>query len=127
MANNLMTPRDQAGRTEWRDRPVAAPTVDIFESKEEFLLFADMPGVAKDAITLHYEKGRLTVEGKRHVFVPGDPIAAEYRPADFRRVFALPYGVDGDHIEADLEGGVLRVRLPKSEAFKPRQIAVRGG
>ena len=54
-------------------------------------------------------------------------MAQEYRDTDFRRSFAVPSGIDGAKIYAELKSGVLRLHLPKSEALKPREIAVRAG
>ena len=52
---------------------------------------------------------------------------AEYRPADFRRSFVLPTGIDREAVDAHLSAGVLRLKLPKAAALRPRRIEVRGG
>lgn len=103
-------------------RPMVTPVVDIFENKDELLIVADLPGVEKDDLTLNLDKGKLTIEGRRQA--SGDPADTESVAFDYRRIFAVPQGIDAEKIAADLTGGVLRVHLPKSEALKPRQIAV---
>ncbi|MEJ7734792.1 MAG: Hsp20/alpha crystallin family protein [Polyangiaceae bacterium] len=92
-----------------------APPVDIFENQDELLIVADVPGVAKDDVKIDFEDGKLAIFGKR----------GQAEAYDWHRAFVVPQGIDADRISADLSQGVLSVRLPKQEALKPRQIAVR--
>lgn len=108
-------------------RPTTAPLVDIYENADELLVVADMPGVAKDKMTINFDKGQLTIEGRRAPATSNGLLAAEYRPVDFYRTFLVPQGIDTDKIAAELQHGVLRVHLPKSASLKPRQIAVKAG
>lgn len=102
-------------------RAAVAPAVDIFENKEELLIIADLPGVAKEDLAIHFDKGQLTLEGRLREFGP------EEEPFDYRRTFAVPQGIDAEKISANLQSGVLRLVLPKPAALKPRQIAVTAG
>jgi len=105
-----------------------APRVDVLETENEFLLLADMPGVRPDDVDIRFEKGELTLHGRRAAG-GGDgrrPVLGEYAGTNFHRVFAVADTVAADRIEADLRNGVLTVKLPKVEAVKPRKIAVRG-
>jgi len=102
-------------------RAAVAPAVDIFENKEELLIIADLPGVAKEDLSIQFDKGHLTLEGRLKSFGP------EEEPFDYRRTFVIPQGVDAEKIAANLQGGVLRVTLPKPATLKPRQIAVTAG
>ena len=106
-------------------RPAVTPAVDIFENKDELLIVADLPGVGNDELTLNLDKGKLTIEGRRKA--SGEPGDTDGGAFDYRRVFAVPQGIDAEKIAANLTGGVLRVHLPKSEALKPRQIEVKAG
>lgn len=119
--------KDGAGTNAARleDRPAVRPRVDVFENDREYLVVADMPGVAKDAVEIHFEDGELRIQARREPAEKGSILAEEYRPADFRRAFAMPDGVDADKIAAELSAGVLRVHLPKSEVKRPRRIEVR--
>lgn len=108
-------------------RRAVAPAVDVFENKDEYFILADLPGAARDKVNVNFERGRLTLEAKREFSPPGQVLASEYAPADYQRSFALPQGVDADRIEATLEAGVLRIRVPKSDATRPRSIAIKGG
>ena len=121
--NDIMT-RDRAAEG-IAERAAVAPAVDVYENKEEILILADVPGVAKDAMNVHFEKGKLTLEARRADTKDlGRVLAAEYRPFDFRRTFAVPQGIDAEKIVAELKDGVLKVHLPKAAALKVRQIPI---
>ena len=106
-------------------RPSVAPPVDIYENAEGYLVFADLPGVEGDAIDVRYEEGELSLSARRDLAAEGDPVAAECRAVDFRRVFKIPEDVDAAAIDAEFENGVLQLRLPKAKAIQPRKINVR--
>lgn len=108
------------------ERPSVTPAVDIFENNDELLLVADLPGVAKDGVSLSFDKGKLSIAGRRSTGAEGHPVSLEHRAFDFQRTFVVPQGIDSEKIAADLRDGVLRVHLPKHAALKPRQIAIRG-
>ena len=102
-------------------RAAVAPAVDIFENKDELLILADLPGVTKEDLSINFDKGHLTLEGRLREFGPDE------EPYDYLRTFVIPQGIDAEKISANLQGGVLRVVLPKPAAIKPRQIAVTAG
>ena len=108
-------------------RPAVAPPVDIYENTDELLVIADLPGVSREDLKINLEKNLLRIEGRRRDVGEGEALAAEYRPFDFRRSFAVPQGIDAEHIHAELAQGVLRLHLPKAAAVKPRQIHVKVG
>jgi HSP20 family molecular chaperone IbpA len=94
------------------------PAVDIFENKEEVLILADLPGVEKDDLAIQFEKNHLSLQAKRKI--EGDTY-------QYVRSFVVPNGIDAEKIAAELTNGVLRLKLPKSAALKPRTIAVKTG
>lgn len=95
------------------------PRVDVLETENEFLVLADLPGVKPADVDVRFEKGELTLHGKR-------PGGREYDSTNYHRVFAVADSVAADKIAADLKSGVLTIRLPKVEAMKPKKIAVTG-
>jgi len=101
------------------------PAVDITETKDEFVLQADMPGVAKNSLEVLLEGNELTVVGHRVPMAPGEYLHRESNAAAFRRTFVVDPTIDGARITAQIDNGVLRVRLPKAEAVKPRRILVK--
>lgn len=93
------------------------PPADVYESQEGFLVLIDLTGVKSDGISLEVDKDMLTVTGQR----PQRILPA----AILRRSFALPEEVDAERISAAFDRGVLRLTLPRREAAKPRQIAIK--
>jgi HSP20 family molecular chaperone IbpA len=108
-----------------QQRPAVAPRVDIFENKDELLVIADMPGVAKDGLTINLDAEQLSIEGRISDAPQARALAREWRPVDFRRSFVLPQGIDREKITAELKLGVLTLHLPKAASVKPRQITVK--
>jgi HSP20 family protein len=114
-----------------RVRPgrVFLPAVDIFETPEELVLIADMPGVSGEKVTLDLRENHLLISGE--VAPPlgeGETLVEqEYFTGDFQREFHLSSLIDQNKIEATLKDGVLRLVLPKVEEAKPRKIPVKVG
>lgn len=123
MATELAQSR-QTGTEKIEQRSVVAPPVDVFENDNELLVVADMPGVTQDSMNIHFEKGRLTIEGKRKSPQTTARLA-ESEIGDYRRTFLVSQGIDAIRISADLSQGVLSVHLPKHESVKPRRIEVK--
>lgn len=105
------------------------PVVDIGETPEAIFIWADLPGVAIEGIDIRLEDGVLTLHG--HVaerkLEGSRQLAREYEIGDFYRTFQIPEPIDVDQISAEARDGVLTLRLPKSQAARPRKIAVRAG
>jgi HSP20 family protein len=106
-------------------RRYAAPAVDVYENKEEVLIVADTPGVRPDDIVIRFERGELTLAGRRAKMPEGNVLAAEQRFTDFQRTFTVPQNIQADGIHAEITHGVLKIHLPKVSAQKPRQITVK--
>ena len=101
------------------------PEVNIFESKDAYVLQAELPGVNKDTLDITLENNELTIVGHRANTAPkATALWRESSPADYRRVFELDPAIDTAKIDARVEQGVLTLRLPKSERVKPRKVAV---
>jgi HSP20 family protein len=103
------------------------PRVDVLETENEFLLLADLPGVKLEDVDIRFEKGELAVHGRRAYPNPDGRVThRESEATNYRRTFAVAETVAADKITADLQNGVLTVRLPKVDQFKPRRVPVRG-
>ena len=104
-----------------------APPVDIYETDEALVLTVDLPGVPKDAVHIEIHQNTLLLRGERKpaVEVPADRYSRTERAyGPFQRSFVLPTLVDPEHVQASYHNGVLELHLPKSEAAKPRRIAI---
>lgn len=106
-------------------RRTIAPAVDVYENRDEVLLVADIPGVRADDINIRFERGELTLTGRRAKAPEGSVLAAEQRYGDFQRTFTVPQSIQADAINAEVAHGVLKIHLPKVSAQRPRQIAVK--
>lgn len=101
------------------------PLANIRETKDGYVLEAEMPGVAKDGLEVTVENGELAIVGRRAVVAEaGRSVYRESRGTDYRRVFELDPSIDSGKISAKIEQGVLTLHLPKAESVKPRKIAV---
>jgi HSP20 family molecular chaperone IbpA len=123
--NPKMTKFEERTPERVQQRSTVAPRVDVYENANELLLLCDVPGATRESVSIQLDKGQLTIEASRKDEATGSPLVGEYRPSDYARVFSVPQGIDAAKIDAQLSGGVLRLRLPKSEALKPRRIEVR--
>lgn len=124
---NTVTKKDSQPTVEnaERTRQYLSPRVDIVDTKDAYLLEAEMPGVTKEGLEILLEGNELTLVGRRnHVPSTTELVYRESSPRDFRRVFELDPTIDVSKIEAKLEDGVLRMTLPKTEQVKPRRITV---
>jgi len=102
-----------------------APEVDIFETKDGYVLEAEMPGVNKEGLEITLENNELTIVGhRREQPLAGESLFRECSMADYRRVFELDPAIDTAKVAARMEQGILVLTLPKSERVKPRKITV---
>lgn len=108
-------------------RPVFTPRVDVVESANEFTLYADLPGVEQEDVSLECKGDELILHAKCSPRGYGKKaIHAEYGVGDFYRAFTIADRVDRDGIEASLKNGVLTVRVPKAAALRAKRITVNG-
>lgn len=110
-----------------RRQRVAWPATNVFETKEAFLVKAELPGVAEGDVSVTVEDDALILRGERKSDVPaGYHVHLRERPPiAFTRKLPLPARVDSEGVTAVLERGVLTVTLPKTRDALPRQIAVK--
>ncbi|PWG62804.1 Hsp20/alpha crystallin family protein [Spiribacter halobius] len=103
------------------------PLVDIGEQDDSIRIFADMPGVAPDAVSIEVDNQVLTLEGRIAVDMP-EGIAATYAEVGgsrYRRRFSLGQEVDTEGIRAEMDNGVVTVTLPKKSSHRRRRIEVK--
>ena len=113
-------PNAEAGRA-WY------PAVDILESKDAYVLRAELPGMNKEDFNLELKEGTLTLTGERKFTKPAEGV--QYRKVErvngkFVRSFTLPETVKHDGIQATYKDGILEIHIPKAEEAKPRQIQI---
>jgi HSP20 family protein len=108
------------------ERAAWSPAIDLYESPEEFVLLADIPGVDPASIDLSVTGNVLSLRGMKPGFEnpSGHALAQERHAGSFYRQVILSSEVNFDATQAEARNGVLRVRLPKQEAAKPRTIPI---
>jgi HSP20 family molecular chaperone IbpA len=99
------------------------PAVDIFETESQFVLLADMPGVAADGVEVLTARDTLIVRGRAERRM-SDPDYEEFGLGEYRRTFLITEDLDAESVSAKLIDGVLRVEIQKSDRLKPRKIPV---
>lgn len=113
--------------TTQRNDEALMPPVDVIEDSTGITLRADLPGVPKDGLKLQVESSTLTIEGE--VSIPMlESMEATYIEVGlprFRRVFTLSKELDTGKVSAELNHGVLSLRIPKAEHAQPRRIDIK--
>ncbi len=131
MTNQEVTPRTEtaAAAPAGRNEPALLPPVDVIEDATGITLYADLPGVPKDKLNLRVEGDTLSIDAELVLPVPQGMEAthAEVQLARYRRAFTLSKELDPAKVSAELNQGVLRVRIPKAEHAQPRRIEVQVG
>lgn len=105
------------------------PSFDVKETKDAYVICADLPGVREDDVDVSLSGNRLSISGERAQEEKKEDetwYAIERRWGSFSRSFTLPEDVDPEHCEATFENGVLKVHLAKHEEARPRHIKLFG-
>lgn len=103
------------------------PTVDIYETDDEFVLLTNMPGVSKENVKIKLEAESLVLMGRINYEEANSRkyILKETRIGNFYRKFKISDSIDIDRVDAKLENGKMVVILPKHERVKPRSIEIK--
>ena len=104
-----------------------APAVDIYETENEVVLTAEIPGIEEKDVEIKVEDNTLTLRGERKFekeTKEENYHRIERAYGSFFRSFSLPNYVDQDKIEAQHENGVLKIRMPKRSELKPRKVKI---
>ena len=132
MAQEVRTGAQQVPQTVEREqrpaaRPVFLPPADIYETRDNIVVLAEMPGVAADGVDITLERRVLTIRGRSaaNQHTGYQRVYNEYADGDYERVFTLSENIDRDRIEATLKDGVLHLVLPKAERARARKIELR--
>ena len=106
---------------------VWTPRMDLMEANDHYRLRADLPGIAKEDVSITVENNRLTIRGERkHESHTEDEnyVRSERAFGQFYRMLHLPASVNENKIKASFSDGVLSVELPKTEKSKPKKIKI---
>lgn len=101
------------------------PLADVTETDDAYLVEIDVPGADRKNLTVEVTGAELRISGEIVAKEKAGWLRHRTRPVGrFAYHTSLPGDIDSEHITAGLADGVLTVRVPKSEAARPRRIAV---
>src|SRR5262245_30759530 len=105
------------------------PAIDITETKDAYVLYADLPGVDASGVEIAFEKNVLTLKGDKPTTPKEDAEvrvhAVERLAGKFERSVRLPEYVDGEKITAAFANGLLTITVPKAKAAQARRIEIK--
>ena len=105
----------------------SAPAIDMYQTDDEIVVKASLPGINIDEVQINVTGDVLTLKGEgKHEEESKDKAwhIREQRWGSFQRSVALPANVVADKARAEFENGILTVTLPKAEEVKPRTITI---
>lgn len=103
-----------------------APAVDIRETDTELIVYAALPGMSKEDVSLEVKDSTLVLSGRMKALGSDEDswVRRELPRGEFLRAFTLPADVQPGKVTASMKNGVLEVHMPKHEEAKPRKIAI---
>lgn len=103
------------------------PDMDIFETKDDFVISAEIPGLKKEDISLTLEDDLLTLKGEKKRETANEDEnyqLNERRFGKFSRSFVMPDSIKAEKIRTSYKDGLLRISIPKPELAKEKEIKV---
>ncbi|MFX0028476.1 MAG: Hsp20/alpha crystallin family protein [Candidatus Hermodarchaeota archaeon] len=111
------------------DEPIfRTPLANITEDDKAFAISAELPGLDKGDIEISIQDGTLEIKGEvkeeKTEEREGELVRREYRSSSYYRAFSLPDNIDENNIDANLDKGILTVKIPKTEPVKPEKKTI---
>ena len=105
----------------------AYPKVNIYEYDDTVDIIAEIPGLAKEHVSVEVEEDVLIISGDKHGFDSdgGKCITRELKQSAFTRSFNLGEYLDGDNVSAKFKDGMLSISIPKKEPEQPKKHSVK--
>lgn len=101
--------------------------MDVYTEGDDYFIEVSLPGVKPDDVNIEMMGNTVTISGEAHVDATEgrNYLARQRRSGKFEASLTLPVAADASKAEARFEHGVLRLRVPKSEAAKPKRISLK--
>jgi HSP20 family protein len=103
------------------------PSINLTEDQDHYYVRAELPGISADDLDIQATGNNLSISGERKIEAEKDSVRyhrKEREAGKFSRAIGLPGDIDASGVNASLDNGILRVRLPKAEKAKPKQITI---
>lgn len=104
-----------------------SPAVDIFETEQNLVLKAELPGIDPKDVEVRVENNTLFLSGQRkfeNEVKEENYHRVERSYGSFSRTFALPGTINAENVSAEYKGGILTLTMPKREEAKPKTIKI---
>jgi HSP20 family protein len=128
MFSDIITAIDKISQIEQENRIVqrVKPAVDIYETDQAIVLWAEMPNVDKKDLHVQIDNSILHIKGKRSSSLDkGQYLLRESSDVSYERFFELRENLDPKKIEASYQAGILKITLTKREETQPKIIAIK--
>jgi HSP20 family protein len=105
-----------------------SPRADIEESDNDYLVTVEVPGIDKKDLKLNLEENKLTIKGEKKQskeIKESNYICCERSYGGFERTFNLPTSIKANEISAEYKDGIIRIKLPKAEEAKRKEIEIK--
>jgi len=103
------------------------PLTNVYDSRENIMVTAELPGMTKDSVSITYSDGVLTISGKQEPLEnikKMTVVRQERAVGNFEKTLRIPTKIDQEKITASFTNGILIITLPKSEEAKPKTITI---
>ncbi len=127
LMDELVSPAYRPARAGW-EGAIASIPMDVYQTDKEYVVKATLPGVKADDLDVSIVGETLTIKAttQQEKDVKDESwLLKETQYSAFSRSVTLPSEVQADKVDANLEGGILTLRIPKAEAMQPKSIKVR--
>jgi HSP20 family protein len=126
---DLLTLHEHLGQLVGADAPGWTPPVDLYETAQEFVLTAELPGLSRRDIEIQADEFRILIRGARAAAPQSDAACEQFHRVErghgrFSRAFTLPDAIDVERVAADLKDGLLTVTMPKALDRNLRRVDV---
>ncbi len=105
-----------------------APSLDMSETKDNFVVKAEVPGIDAKHIDISLTGDVLTIRGEKRQEKEEkeeDYHLVERSYGSFSRSVRLPAEVESNKIKASYKNGILAITLPKSEKAKAKEVKIK--
>lgn len=103
------------------------PETNIYENKDEYVIVSKLPSVLKENVNITFKDNVIKISGKRET-EKNEKISyhlKERKDGNFERNFLLHEKVESEKIQAELNNGILLIKVPKSPETKPKTIEIK--
>lgn len=122
---DIIALQDRLGRLQGREH-AWNPPVDVFETVEQYVVTAELPGLSREDIHIEVREGELTIRGERPapVVTPDAYHRMERLQGPFSRAFAFAETIAAEQVSAEFRDGVLTVTVPKAPRAASKRVGL---